>query len=81
MAAAVAFTEGFAQFKAPSTGGIACETYYKIAGSLTDGKRPLVILHGGPGSTHDYARDTYHGLRQVGIDDRALGRLLQRTTP
>lgn len=28
------------------------------------------------GSTRDYAHDTYHGLRAVGIHDRALGRLL-----
>ncbi len=29
------------------------------------------------GSTHDYANDTYEGLRAVGIHDRALGRLLE----
>ena len=29
------------------------------------------------GSTRDYAHDTYHGLRAVGIHDRALGRLLE----
>ncbi len=28
------------------------------------------------GTTHDYAHATYEGLRQVGIHDRALARLL-----
>ena len=32
--------------------------------------------HGIYGSTHDYAHATYEGLRQVGIHDRALARLL-----
>ncbi|KAI0802975.1 Alpha/Beta hydrolase protein [Irpex lacteus] len=32
------------------------QTFYKIYGSLTSpsAPRPLIILHGGPGSTHDY---------------------------
>lgn len=29
-------------------------TYYRIAGDLTSGKTPLLCLHGGPGSTHNY---------------------------
>lgn len=30
------------------------KTYYRIVGEATEGKKPLVLLHGGPGSTHNY---------------------------
>ncbi|MCP1101951.1 proline iminopeptidase [Aequitasia blattaphilus] len=30
------------------------QTYYRIVGDLESGKAPLVLLHGGPGSTHNY---------------------------
>ncbi|TDQ04388.1 proline iminopeptidase-family hydrolase [Labedaea rhizosphaerae] len=30
------------------------ETWYRVTGDLTSGKPPIVIVHGGPGSTHDY---------------------------
>ncbi|MDO4312155.1 MAG: proline iminopeptidase-family hydrolase [Eubacteriales bacterium] len=30
------------------------QTYYRIAGKKTGDKKPLVLLHGGPGSTHNY---------------------------
>lgn len=30
------------------------ETYYRVVGDLSGGKAPLVLLHGGPGSTHNY---------------------------
>lgn len=30
------------------------QTYYRIVGESRDGKNPLVLLHGGPGSTHNY---------------------------
>lgn len=30
------------------------KTYYRIAGEQCDGKAPLLLLHGGPGSTHNY---------------------------
>ena len=40
-------------------------------------RRIFLQARGRYGSTHDYAHDTYHGLRQVGIHDRALGRLLK----
>lgn len=30
------------------------QTYYRIVGENTSGKAPLVLLHGGPGSTHNY---------------------------
>ncbi len=29
-------------------------TYYRIAGKKSGNKKPLVLLHGGPGSAHDY---------------------------
>lgn len=29
-------------------------TWYRITGELEPGKRPLIVLHGGPGCTHDY---------------------------
>ncbi|WP_130805883.1 proline iminopeptidase [Senegalia massiliensis] len=30
------------------------KTYYRIVGENKDGKKPLLLLHGGPGSTHNY---------------------------
>ncbi|MGL6108386.1 proline iminopeptidase [Romboutsia sp.] len=30
------------------------KTYYRIVGETIPGKAPLVLLHGGPGSTHNY---------------------------
>ena len=30
------------------------ETWYRITGDLDSGQTPLVVLHGGPGCTHDY---------------------------
>nr|WP_306437276.1 proline iminopeptidase-family hydrolase [Companilactobacillus huachuanensis] len=30
------------------------QTYYRITGDLTSNKTPLLLLHGGPGSTHNY---------------------------
>ena len=30
------------------------ETWYEVTGDLKSGRTPLVILHGGPGSAHDY---------------------------
>ncbi|KAM0141410.1 hypothetical protein ACHAP3_002274 [Botrytis cinerea] len=31
-----------------------CKTWYQIHGSLTSPTPPLIILHGGPGATHEY---------------------------
>ncbi|KAI0085706.1 Alpha/Beta hydrolase protein [Irpex rosettiformis] len=58
-------SQGFAPFTLSSTSddtdsSTTCQTFYKIYGSLsctsppTAGKHPLIIVHGGPGSTHDY---------------------------
>lgn len=30
------------------------QTWYRVTGDLTSGRTPLVVVHGGPGSTHDY---------------------------
>lgn len=30
------------------------QTYYRIVGELDNGQTPLLLLHGGPGSTHNY---------------------------
>ena len=41
-------TEGYMPF-------LGYKTYYRIVGERKDnGKAPLVFLHGGPGSTHNY---------------------------
>jgi L-proline amide hydrolase len=39
--------EGFAPFGE-------WQTWYRITGETAEGKRPLVLLHGGPGASHDY---------------------------
>ena len=39
--------EGYMRFKG-------YKTYYRIVGKKTGNKKPLVLLHGGPGSTHNY---------------------------
>ena len=39
--------EGYIPFKAG-------KTWYRIAGEQKNGKKPLLLLHGGPGSTHNY---------------------------
>lgn len=30
------------------------QTYYRVVGDINNTKKPLVLLHGGPGSTHNY---------------------------
>ncbi|KAF9051729.1 Alpha/Beta hydrolase protein [Panaeolus papilionaceus] len=35
-------------------GGRVFQTWYKVVGSLRCGRRPLVLVHGGPGLTHHY---------------------------
>lgn len=49
-------TEGTVAFKYPTLPK-PCETWYKVLGDLSSsssGRRPLVILHGGPGLSHNY---------------------------
>ncbi|KAG6836450.1 hypothetical protein H0H93_007882 [Arthromyces matolae] len=45
------FVDGLAPFHYQ---GETFQTYWKIFGSLDSGKTPLVVLHGGPGLSHDY---------------------------
>lgn len=51
-------TEGFVE-------GPYGRTWYKVTGDLQAGKTPLVILHGGPGCTHDYV-DSFKDLAATG---------------
>ena len=52
-------TEGYMPF-------LDYRTYYRIVGEKKDnGKAPLICLHGGPGSTHNY----YEVLDNVADDD------------
>jgi L-proline amide hydrolase len=41
------------------------QTWYRITGDLDTGKAPLVVLHGGPGCTHDYV-DSFKELASGG---------------
>ena len=40
-------TEGFAPF-------LGHQTWYRVTGEIGQGKTPLIVLHGGPGASHDY---------------------------
>ena len=40
-------TEGYMPF-------LDYQTYYRVVGENTGNKKPLVLLHGGPGSSHNY---------------------------
>ncbi len=51
-------TEGFAPFGA-------WRTWYRISGTLEGAKPPLVVVHGGPGCTHDYV-DSLKDLAATG---------------
>ena len=59
-------------------GGDDAETWYRVTGDLrTDGPTPLVVLHGGPGGTHDYLLslvDLAHGRAVVHYDQLGSGR-------
>lgn len=41
------------------------QTYYRIIGQCQPGKKPLLLLHGGPGSTHNYF-ETFDCLAEDG---------------
>lgn len=43
-------------------------TWYRVAGESADGRDPLVALHGGPGSTHNY----FTPLERLAEDGRAV---------
>ena len=44
------------------------KTYYRIAGECSGNKKPLILLHGGPGSTHNY----FEVLDQLADEGRAI---------
>lgn len=54
-------TEGYMPFKD-------YKTYYRVVGEQGQGKTPLILLHGGPGSTHNY----FEVLDEMAVDGRQL---------
>ena len=54
----VSVTEGFAPYGD-------YQTWYRITGDLKSGKPPLIVVHGGPGCTHDYV-DSYKDVAESG---------------
>lgn len=56
--ATIGTTEGTASFGA-------YETWYRVTGDIHSGKTPILILHGGPGCTHDYV-DSFKLLARAG---------------
>ena len=44
------------------------ETWYRVTGDLSSPKMPLVVVHGGPGCTHDYV----DALKDVAATGRAV---------
>src|SRR3954463_13553974 len=57
--------EGKVEFQ---IGDETAETWYRIEGDLGGGPAPLVVLHGGPGATHDYLLS----LTDLARDGRAV---------
>lgn len=51
---------GTIPFTIPSHPGIPAETWYALHGELTSDSTPLIILHGGPGATHNYLKPLAH---------------------
>lgn len=54
-------TEGYMPFKE-------YQTYYRVVGEQDQGKKPLILLHGGPGSTHNY----FEVLDEMAVNGRQL---------
>ena len=54
------------------------QTWYRVTGDLSSGRTPLVVAHGGPGSTHDYvlaiAQIADHGRPVIHYDQIGNGR-------
>ncbi|WP_191059690.1 proline iminopeptidase-family hydrolase [Geminicoccus harenae] len=46
----------------------AWHTWYRVTGDLENGRPPLVVLHGGPGCTHDYV----DSLKDIAATGRAV---------
>lgn len=60
--AAISSSEGYAPFRD-------YRTWYRITGSLSSDRLPLVVAHGGPGCTHDYV-DAFKDI--AALDGRAV---------
>jgi L-proline amide hydrolase len=63
--------EGFAPFGA-------YQTWYRVTGDLYSSKTPVIVLHGGPGCTHDYLENigelAHHGRAIIHYDQVGNGR-------
>ena len=44
------------------------ETWYRVTGNIASGMTPLVVVHGGPGCSHDYLE----GLAEIAASGRAV---------
>lgn len=44
------------------------KTYYRIVGEQSGNKKPLIVMHGGPGSTHNY----FEVLDEMAVDGRQI---------
>jgi L-proline amide hydrolase len=67
--------EGTLQFELGN--GEVAETWFRVTGDLESGGAPLVLLHGGPGATHDYLlsmADLASGRGVVHYDQLGNGR-------
>ena len=72
--------EGEVDFHVPGL-SIPCKTWYKIVGDLNcpSSKRPLILLHGGPGACHEYLLPfvdlvTQHSIPCIFYDQLGNGR-------
>lgn len=54
-------TEGYMSY-------LGYRTYYRVVGEKTEGKAPIVFVHGGPGSTHNY----FEVLDELAVEGRQL---------
>lgn len=54
----MSISEGFASYGP-------YQTWYRITGDLKSGLPPLIVVHGGPGCTHDYV-DSYKDIAKTG---------------
>ena len=65
-------TDGYLEFRG-------LRTWYRCVGESQDGKLPVLVLHGGPGGTHDYLESlellaTAHGRQVVFYDQLGCGK-------
>jgi proline-specific peptidase len=74
-----ATTDGFVTF-VPTGPQQSYELYYKVFGNLVPRRRPLLVIHGGPGLTHDYTlsiadlAEPPHNIPVIFYDQLGCGR-------